>query len=185
MSYKKREVVGTKYFLLLFGNFKDNNFLLEQILGQFEPILCSKFIKFHYTDEYVISHFETEETPKDIKEFCKIVLEDIIDNYILLPHNKNVLISLPKDIENELMDLEHDNIVKPDKLSEKPDIKHISEVMDHVLTNLFGLKDESDDIYEQAIVPTLDELLDKLKTVGIDKLTNQEKELLYDYSRTI
>ena len=83
------------------------------------------------------------------------------------------------------MDLEHDNIVKPDKLSEKPDIKHISEVMDHVLTNLFGLKNETDDIYEQAIVPTLDELLDKLKTVGIDKLTNQEKELLYDYSRTI
>jgi hypothetical protein len=57
--------------------------------------------------------------------------------------------------------------------------------MDHVLTNLFGLKNETDDIYEQAIVPTLDELLDKLKTVGIDKLTNQEKELLYDYSRTI
>jgi hypothetical protein len=84
MSDKKREVVGTKYFLLLFGDFKDNNFLLEQILGQFEPVLCSKFIKFHFTDEYVIAHFETEESPKDIKEFCKIVLEDIIDNYILL-----------------------------------------------------------------------------------------------------
>ena len=185
MSDKKREVVGTKYFLLLFGDFKDNNFLLEQILGQFEPVLCSKFMKFHFTDEYVIAHFETEETPKDIKEFCKIVLNDIIDNYILLPHNKNILISLPKDIEDELMDLEHDNIIKPDRLSEKHDIKHISEVMDHVLTNLFGLKDESDDIYEQAIVPTLDELLDKIKTVGIDKLTNQEKEQLYDYSRTI
>jgi len=34
-------------------------------------------------------------------------------------------------------------------------------------------------------VPTLDELLDKIKTVGIDKLTNQEKEQLYGYSRTI
>ena len=77
MSNKKREVVGTKYFLLLFGDFKDNGFLLEQILGQFEPVLCSKFMKFHFTDEYVLSHFETEETPKDIKEFCKIVLEDI------------------------------------------------------------------------------------------------------------
>jgi hypothetical protein len=142
-------------------------------------------MKFHYTDEYVISHFETEESPKDIKEFCKIVLEDIIDNYILLPHNKNILISLPKDIEDELMDLDNDNVVKPDKLSEKPDIKHISEVMDHVLTNLFSLKNESEDIYEQVIVPTLDELLDKIKTVGIDKLTNQEKELLYDYSRNI
>jgi hypothetical protein len=185
MSDKKREVVGTQYFLLLFGDFKDNNFLLEQILGQFEPILCSKFIKFHFTDEYVIAHFETEESPKDIKEFCKIVLEDIIDNYILLPHNKNILISLPKDIENELMDLDNDNMTKPDNLSEKPDIKHISEVMEHVLSNLFGSKDESDDIYEQANVPTLDELLDKLKTVGIDKLTNEEKELLYGYSRTI
>jgi hypothetical protein len=185
MSDKKREVVGTKYFLLLFGDFKDNNFLLEQILGQFEPVLCSKFIKFHFTDEYVIAHFETEESPKDIKEFCKIVLEDIIDNYILLPHNKNILISLPKDIENELMDLDNDNMIKPDNLSEKPDIKHISEVMEHVLSNLFGSKDESDDIYEQANVPTLDELLDKLKTVGIDKLTNEEKELLYGYSRTI
>ena len=28
-------------------------------------------------------------------------------------------------------------------------------------------------------------LLDKIKTVGIDKLTKQEKELLYGYSRTI
>ena len=185
MSDKKREVVGTKYFLLLFGDFKDNNFLLEQILGQFEPVLCSKFMKFHFTDEYVIAHFETEESPKDIKEFCQIVLEDIIDNYILLPHNKNILVSLPKDIENDLMDLDNDNIVKPDKLSEKPDIKHISEVMEHVLNNLFNDQNEFDDIYEQVNVPTLDELLDKIKTVGIDKLTNQEKEKLYDYSRTI
>ena len=185
MSNKKREVVGTKYFLLLFGDFKDNNFLLEQILGQFEPVLCSKFMKFHFTDEYVIAHFETEESPKDIKEFCQIVLEDIIDNYILLPHNKNILVSLPKDIENDLMDLDNDNIVKPDKLSEKPDIKHISEVMEHVLNNLFNDQNEFDDIYEQVNVPTLDELLDKIKTVGIDKLTNQEKEKLYDYSRTI
>jgi hypothetical protein len=57
--------------------------------------------------------------------------------------------------------------------------------MEHVLTNLFGIKNDSDDIYEQANVPTLDELLDKIKTVGIDKLTNEEKELLYGYSRTI
>ena len=185
MSDKKREVVGTKYFLLLFGDFKDNNFQLEQILGQFEPVLCSKFMKFHFTDEYVIAHFETEESPKDIKEFCKIVLNDIIDNYILLPHNKNILVSLPKDIEDDLMDLDNENMTKPDKLSKKSDIKHISEVMEHVLNNLFVTKDESDDIYEQAIVPTLDELLDKIKTVGIDKLTNQEKEQLYDYSRTI
>jgi hypothetical protein len=179
MSDKKREVVGTKYFLLLFGDFKNNNFLLEQILGQFEPVLCSKFIKFHFTDEYAIAHFETEESINDIKEFCKLVLDDIIDNYILLPHNKNILISLPKDIENELMDLDNDN------LSEKSDTKHISEIMEHVLTNLFGIKNDSDDIYEQANVPTLDELLDKIKTVGIDKLTNEEKELLYGYSRTI
>ena len=185
MSNKKREVVGTKYFLLLFGDFKNNNFLLEQILGQFEPVLCSNFMKFHFSDEYVISHFETEETPKDIKEFCKIVLEDIIDNYILLPHSKNILVSLPKDIEDDLMDLDNENTLKTDKLSENTDIKHISEVMEHVLTNLFGSKNEPDDIYEQANVPTLDELLDKIKTVGIDKLTNQEKELLYDYSRAI
>ena len=70
-------------------------------------------------------------------------------------------------------------------MSEKSDIKHISEVMEHVLNNLFGPKEESEDIYEKANVPTLDELLDKIKTVGIDKLTNQEKEQLYDYSKTI
>jgi hypothetical protein len=185
MSDKKREVIGTKYFLLLFGDFKNNNFLLEQILGQFEPVLCSKFIKFHFTDEYAIAHFETEESINDIKEFCKLVLDDIIDNYILLPHNKNILISLPKDIENELMDLDNDNLIKPDNLSEKSDTKHISEIMEHVLTNLFGIKNDSDGIYEQANVSTLDELLDKIKTVGIDKLTNEEKELLYGYSRTI
>jgi hypothetical protein len=178
MSDKKREVVGTKYFLLLFGDFKNNNFLLEQILGQFEPVLCSKFIKFHFTDEYAIAHFETEESINDIKEFCKLVLDDIIDNYILLPHNKNILISLPKDIENELMDLDNDNLIKSDT-------KHISEIMEHVLTNLFGIKNDSDGIYEQANVSTLDELLDKIKTVGIDKLTNEEKKLLYGYSRTI
>jgi hypothetical protein len=184
MSNKKREVVGSKYFLLLFGDFKDSNFLLEQILGQFEPILCSNFMKFHFTDEYLIAHFETEECLKDIKEFCKIVLDEIIDNYILLPNNKNILISLPKEIEKDLMDLDNETIMKHDKLSDKDDIKHISEVMEHVLTNLFNQND-SDDIYDKAKVPTLDELLDKIKTVGIDKLTNNEKELLYDYSRTI
>lgn len=185
MSNKKKEIVGSKYLLLLFDNFKDKNFLLEQILGQFEPVLCSNFIKFHCTDEYVIAHFETVETQQDIKEFCKTVLENIIDNYILLPHNKNILISLPKDIEDELMDLDNENVDKTDKMSDKHNVKHISEVMEHVLTNLFGFKYDSDDTYEEVIVPTLDELLDKLTTVGIDKLTNQEKEQLYDYSKTI
>lgn len=185
MSYKKREVVGTKYFLLLFGDFQNNHFLLKQILGQFEPVLCSNFIKFHFADEYVIAHFETEENVKDIKEFCKIVLEDVIDNYILLPHNKNIVVSLTKEIQDDLMDLENDNIVKPDKLSDNTDIKHISEVMEHVLSNLFNLNNESDDTNKTAIVPTLDELLDKIKTVGIDKLTNQEKKQLYDYSKSI
>lgn len=184
MSNKKREVIGSKYFLLLFGDFKNSTFLLEQILGQFEPVLCSNYMKFHFTDEYVIAHFETEECLKDIKEFCKIVLDEIIDNYILLPNNKNILISLPEEIEKDLMDLDNESMTKPDKLSEKPDIKHISEVMEHVLTNLFNQND-SEDIYEKATAPTLDELLDKIKTVGIDKLTNNEKELLYDYSRTI
>ena len=82
MNNKKKEVVGKKYFLIVFGVYMENQTLLTGLLNQFEPILSSNFLKFHFGKDYVIAHFETEETQKDVRDFCDLVLSTTVENFI-------------------------------------------------------------------------------------------------------
>ena len=73
MGKNKKEVVGTKYFLILFAKFGENEKLLHGLLSQFEGILSSKCLKYQPGEDFVITHFESESPSNEIKELCKFV----------------------------------------------------------------------------------------------------------------
>lgn len=179
MNKPKKETVGTKYLLIGFGDFKGNQKLITQLFNQFTPILSSSFLKFHFGDDYVIAHFETEETQKNVREFCNMVLENTVCNFILLPHNKNVMVSLPTELQDFLFNLENNEQIITDIVTDNEDTLDEKEFMEQLLEKLNPNKTVEDNKL------SLDELLDKIQEKGIDQLTEKEKQQLYDYSKGI
>jgi hypothetical protein len=197
MSRNKKEVVGTKYFLILFARFGKNKKLLNDILCQFETVLSSNFLKYQEGDDFIITHFETEEPLKNLKEFCGYVLDNTVENYILFPNNKNVTLSLPDDMKEHLLDLETDGLniqskntdfdinfnddedddEEDDILSEIQRKNNKKPPLEQLLKTVF------DSSVEEEM--SLDELLDKVQKKGLKSLTKKEKELLYGYSKRI
>lgn len=179
MNKPRKETVGTKYLLIGFGDFKGNQKLMTQLFNQFTPVLSSSFLKFHFGDDYVIAYFETEESQKSIREFCNMVLEDTICNFILMPHNKSVMVSLPKELQDFLFNLEKNENLEPVNMSENIDEDDEREFMEQLLEKINSQKTK------QETKLSLDELLDKIQAKGIDQLTEKEKQQLYDYSKGI
>ena len=179
MNKPKKETVGTKYLLIGFGDFKGNQKLITQLFNQFTPILSSSFLKFHFGDDYVIAHFETEETQKNVREFCNMVLEETVCNFILLPHNKNVMVSLTAELQDFLFNLENNEQIISDIVTDNEDTLDEKEFMEHKLEKLNLNKNVEDNKL------SLDEILDKIQEKGIDQLTEKEKQQLYDYSKGI
>lgn len=179
MNKPRKETVGTKYLLIGFGDFKGNEKLISQLFNQFTPILSSSFLKFHFGDDYVIAHFETEEKQKDVKEFCNMVLENTVCNFILTPFNKNVMISLPEELTEFLFNLDNNEEIKSVNMSEISDEDEDREFMEQLLKKINTPKP----IEETKL--SLDELLDKIQEKGIDQLTEKERQQLYDYSKGI
>lgn len=193
MSRNKKEVVGTKYFLIFFARFGNNKKLLSDILAQFDGILSSNFLKYQEGDDFVIAHFETDETLKNLREYCSLVLDDTVGNYILFPYNKNVTLSLPEDFKGHLLDLDNDNF-NIQGLNEENDCEDEDEEEDDILSEIYkknGKKHPLEQLLKTVFESSqdeemsLDELLEKVQKNGFKSLTKKEKELLYDYSKRI
>lgn len=194
MSRNKKEVVGTKYFLILFVRFGKNKKLLTDILCQFDQILTSKYLKYQEGEDCVIIHFETDETLKNVREYSRMVLDDTVGNYILFPNNKNVYLSLPEEFKEHLLDLETNtfNMDNPiDIIWENDDEDDEDE--DDILSEIYKKNNKKAPL-EQLLSSlntqteqqlSLDELLEKVQNKGFKSLTKKEKEQLYDYSKRI
>lgn len=183
MNRDRKTPTPKKYFLLLMGDFStpENEKLLIGLLHQLEPIISSQFMKYQKGDDFLLAHFESEDTKKDLSEFLDLVLGDTLKNYMLFANSRNNIISLNPEITKTLMDLENDededfdeeDIDITDIMSELEGDDSPRSVLEQLLKNNKFVKEE--------IKPTLDDLLDK----GIDNLTKKEKELLYEYSKGI
>ncbi len=67
MNKPKKETVGTRYFLIAFGNFKNNQELMMNLFKQFTPVLSSNVLKFHFGDDYVTKPYSKAELVARIK----------------------------------------------------------------------------------------------------------------------
>jgi hypothetical protein len=173
------------YLLSVTDNFASEE-MCKEIALSISPIVDSPNLKFHYTRNQIIFSFGTE-TPKDeIFEYIKGILHGLVEIFILTEVVDDFSISLPDDIKDHLFDLENVG----ENVTMKLDMERIKKNLD------FSFDDEDDDEDDAADImslifknkttdpnPTLDQILDKLYSEGIDSLSSKEKNILETYSQ--
>jgi hypothetical protein len=130
----------------------------------------------------LIFHFSSEIPKEEIYEYVRGVLYGIADSFILTTMTDSVSVSMPEDIYNHLFDLESADGEMDMKLD-----------MTRIKNNLDFMEEEEDDIVallleemkEKGLFkrPSLDQILDKVLSNGIESLSSFEKDTLETYSK--
>jgi len=170
-----------KYLLTILGDFEtlEN---CKNIALSITPVVDSPNLKFQYDKGVLIFHFSSEIPKEEIFEYVKGILYGVSDFFILTPMSDDVSVSMPQDRYNHLFDLESSDGDMDMKLD-----------MNRIKNNLDFMEEEDDDIVALLLEemkdkgffkkPSLNQILDKVLSSGIESLSSFEKETLETYSK--
>jgi hypothetical protein len=168
----------TKYLLTIFGDFKSDE-TCKEIAMTLMPLIDSPNLKFQFTNGSIIFHFGSEMDMKDIYEFLEISSYDLYESFILSEYTDKVSVFMSEENKKHLFNLENadDNdgiemvfVPKdPQDLEEEYDDDFVALILNEVKKNLK--------------TPTLDQLLEKIKSDGVESLTQYEKGILESHSK--
>jgi hypothetical protein len=169
------------YLLTVFGEFETKE-MCQNVALSITPIVDSPNLKFQHSKGVLLFHFSSEIPKEEIYEYVRGVLYGITESFILTTMTDDVSVSMPQDIYNHLFDLESAN----GELDMKLD-------MNRIKNNLDFMEQEEDDLValllEEMRVnnmikrPSLDQILDKVLTNGMESLSPFEKDTLETYSK--
>ena len=168
-----------RYLLTVFGDFKNEKTCQEMAISV-TPIVDSPQLKFQYSNGTVLFHFASRLEQTEIYEFLEFALETFSNAYILAEFNDKVSVKLPDSVLEHFYNLE-DPTEGIDTLE-----LDLNEIMDELTTSD---DDEEfvalllEEVKKRVKKPSLDQLLDKIKEVGVESLTPFEKGVLENYSK--
>jgi hypothetical protein len=170
-----------KYLLTVFGEFETKE-MCQNVALSITPIVDSPNLKFQHSKGVLLFHFSSEIPKEEIYEYVKGVLYGVTESFILTTITDDVSVSMPEDIYNHLFDLESAN----GKIDMKLDMTRIK-------NNLDFMEQEEDDLVALLLEemrennaikkPSLDQILDKVLTNGMESLSSFEKDTLETYSK--
>jgi len=170
-----------KYLLTVFGEFETKE-MCQNVALSITPIVDSKNLKFQHSKGVLLFHFSSEILKEEIYEYVKGVLYGVTESFILTTITDDVSVSMPEDIYNHLFDLESANGEIDMKLD-----------MTRIKNNLDFMEQEEDDLVALLLEemrennaikkPSLDQILDKVLTNGMESLSPFEKDTLETYSK--
>ena len=170
-----------KYLLTVFGEFETKE-MCQNVALSITPIVDSPNLKFQHSKGVLLFHFSSEILKEEIYEYVKGVLYGVTESFILTTITDDVSVSMPEDIYNHLFDLESANGEIDMKLD-----------MTRIKNNLDFMEQEEDDLVallleemrENNVIkkPSLDQILDKVLTNGMESLSPFEKDTLETYSK--
>jgi hypothetical protein len=172
-----------KYLLTIFGDFGKPEKHTE-IAITLTPIVDSSNYKFHYGGEFIIIHFESELFINEIYEFMEICSEGLYNSFILNEYDEKVLIFMPEESKNHLLNLESDGTFNGKEMviihnnNNNNNEDYFYEEDNYELTSTI-----MEELKRQLKPPTLDQLLDKISENGYEVLSKFEKGLLEKYSK--
>lgn len=171
-----------KYILTVIGNL-DSDKTCKQIALSLTPVVDSPNLKFQHTSGVLIFHFASEVTKSELFSYVMGSLYGITESFILTELTDNVTVSFPLDIKNHLLDLDKIG----DDIQMKLNLNSIKKNLDSLEPDDFEedwvallLEEELENLHK----PTLDQLLDKIASNGIDSLNKFEKRILESYSKS-
>jgi hypothetical protein len=170
-----------KYLLTILGEFGSKE-MCQNVALSITPIVDSPNLKFQHANGVLIFHFSSEIPKEEIYEYVRGVLYGITDSFILTTITDDVSVSMPEDIYNHLFDLESADgeiDMKLDMTRIKNNLDFMEEEEDDLVALLLEEMRESNVIKK----PSLDQILDKVLTNGMDSLSPFEKDTLETYSK--
>lgn len=180
-----------KYLIFAYGEYKNNTKLVKDIVNQLVPIASDINLKYSYGDQSMIVALDSDLEFEHVKKYVTFVINQSSAMFFLMPCTDKMSYSIPDD----MMQLFFGN--NEELLSKYMDDVTENEV-DEVFNNLteFDFEDtyEEEDTLEQIlkqskqvkkteVLPTLDEILDKISEKGVSSLTDKERQVLDSYSK--
>ena len=170
-----------KYLLFVYGDYTEKDNHVEIIAEFLTPNCVNNSIKFQHGPAGAIYHFESKIDPKKLGKFLENTITDLTAMFFLVPVTDEVMISVDDDIMSHLFNLSDNgsdvkNLFKTEENNE--------DFVD--LVNKFALYMEQEvaNLVKTQVEPlTLDEILDKILENGFENLTENEKQLLDEYSK--
>jgi hypothetical protein len=178
----------TSYILFVFAKHNEQEEFITSLAEELSVISDSLNIKFYYGPESGIFTFDTMDEFSVVKEYMEIMFCESKIVYMLLPYEHDKMsVGLTDDIYKHLFTQNiGENMSGFEPEAQKMLSKELKERVDLFFDKITDDEDEDDEIKKiksKLPIPSLDNLLDKIKDNGMASLTKKELSLLEQYSK--
>lgn len=162
-----------KYLLTIFIAHNKQELFVKSVAQEISTICNKNGVKYFYGEQTAIFTFETKNSFIDTKNFFDSILGDLSITHILVP--------IKTDKMSYWFEKEHEELLFGTNICKENQIFSIEE-QEELRDSMIEDIDEMKNYKPKKIIPTLDELLDKINVSGMSSLTSEEKNLLKQYS---
>lgn len=182
-----------KYVLFVFGQFKTEDDIVQELIAECATIIESNYMKFIFNPNSFIAHFTSRLPFEDLKEHFDNVLSLQVEQYFLSEMTNEFAVGMNPDLMEGLFNLDEDN-KEISHVSMKMILEDLNSVGENGLMDFLqnlpkiiekAMTEDLDSVTPRIIkkVVSLDEVLDKITEEGIESLTEEEKQILENYAR--
>lgn len=179
------------YLLFVFGDFT-SDYKVNQVGKSVILASTDETIKYIYGSYHMIIKINTDIPFDEFKKFIYESLKEDKYEYFLMPMSEKTSAKLPKELADNLFDLEEDNenvnlMLNVPEMEVKQDDEELDRIIEYFTKELdFTFDMEEDEEVDPMLVdnslPSMDDILDKLVENGPDSLTLDERKLLDRYA---
>jgi len=186
-----------QYMIFIYGDYKDKDKIVELIAIQLSAFSNPEtYLKYNYGDFGIVVNFNSDFSFYELRDHIHIVLEKVVDQYFLIETPNAMYAHMPPEMKLNLFDLNEENQKFEETTKTK---KNESNIMDNFIFNMASTllpndilsEEDMDKMFENIMTqvnnkepkPTIDEILEKIQEMGIDSLTNFEKQILDEYAK--
>jgi hypothetical protein len=170
-----------KYLLSIFIEHNEQELFVKSIGKEISTISSKNGVKYFFGPQTALFTFETKLSFEGVKNFFDSILSDLSITHILVPIKTDKM-SYWFEKEHEKLLFGTDICATNEEYSEEEQ-EEMREAILGDLTKIFEKEIIEENRVKQKIVPTLDDLLDKINMSGFNSLNEEEKDLLKQYSK--
>ena len=169
------------YILFLFVATENQDELVTMISEEISMVAMSPDVRYYYGPQSAVYVFTSNENFNDLSSLIKIMFSDAEMAYMFLPLDKN-------NMTSGFGDTVDSHLFGSTPITTKPSIisKFRKKEDDF---ECYPDDDEDDDLIKKLqskpSKPTVNEILDKIRTKGMSSITIEEKTILDNYSKQL
>ncbi len=165
------------HLLFAFGDYKENEKPLNLLIELISQI-SYKEVKYQYGESGVIIRFSSKLKNQELSDYLNENILKLTAMFFVFKENLDMIVSLDENIYSHLFGEDYRT---PENSSFTDNLSDFDSEMAFDIGKIFEILEKNRKVEEKDL--TLDELLDKINEVGIEKLTKHEMYLLEIYSK--